>query len=168
MSTRRLSRIAILAALAIALRIVFAQFPNVKPVTALFLVCLFYLDLSDSLLVMAMTMLGSSLLFGFGVVVFWQILSFGVILLVWWYGIVPFAREFDWVKWLLPILAGLSAFLYGFVISIPIAVQFQTNLIVYWINGLVFDLAHAVSTGLFFPILYQLFWRFFKHEKRIS
>ena len=83
MSARRMSQIAILAALCIALRLVFAPFPNVKPVTAFFLVSLLYLDFWDSFLIMMLTMLGSSLIFGFSLVVAWQIFGFGVILLLW-------------------------------------------------------------------------------------
>ncbi len=165
MSVKRMSRIAILAALCIALRLVFASFPNVKPVTAFFFVSLLYLDFWDAFLVMALTMLGSSLLFGFSLVVVWQIISFGILMLVWRYLVWPLTKEFSCGIWIQSILAGLVTLTYGFWISIPIAFQFGANLYLYWINGLFFDVLHALSTSLFYPIIYLLLRRFVYHEK---
>ena len=95
MSARRMSQIVILAALCIALRLAFAPFPNVKPVTAFFLVSLLYLDFWDSFLIMMLTMLGSSLIFGFSLVVAWQILSFGILLWLWRFLVLPLTAKFS-------------------------------------------------------------------------
>lgn len=168
MSAKRMSQITILAALCIALRMAFAYFPNVKPVTTFFLVCLIYLDLWDSLMVMALTMLGSSLIFGFSLVVAWQILSFGLLMLFWRFLVLPLTRGLNNVVTIQSILAGLVALSYGFWISIPIAYQFGANLYVYWLNGLFFDFLHALSTALFYPIIYQLFRRFYQNEKTFT
>lgn len=167
MSAKKMSQIAILAALCIVLRVAFAYFPNVKPVTAFFLVSLLYLDFWDSFLVMALTMLGSSLIFGFSLVVAWQILSFGVILLLWRYLVLPLTKRLKQRVMLQSVLAGLVAFSYGFWISIPIAYQFGANLYFYWLNGLFFDLLHAISTVLFYPVIYLLLRRFYHDEKSI-
>lgn len=168
MTAKRMSRIAILAALCIALRLGFAYFPNIKPVTAFFLVSLIYLDLKDSILVMALTMLGSSLIFGFSLVVVWQIFSFAMIMLIWYYFLLPLTRRLKKAIVFQSIVAGLITFTYGFWISIPIAYQFGANLYIYWLNGLFFDLLHAISTALFYPIIDQLFRRFYYDEKTIS
>ena len=165
MSARRMSQIAILAALCIALRLVFAPFPNVKPVTAFFLVSLLYLDFWDSFLIMMLTMLGSSLIFGFSLVVAWQIFGFGVILLLWRFLVLPLTASLPHKILIQSVLAGLVTFTYGFWISIPIAFQFGLNLYLYWLNGLVFDLLHAISTVLFYPVIYLLLRRFYKDEK---
>ena len=165
MSARRMSQIVILAALCIALRLAFAPFPNVKPVTAFFLVSLLYLDFWDSFLIMMLTMLGSSLIFGFSLVVVWQILSFGILLWLWRFLVLPLSASFSHQILLQSLLAGLVTFSYGFWISIPIAFQFGFNLYLYWLNGLFFDLLHAISTVLFYPVIYLLLRRFYKDEK---
>lgn len=165
MSARRMSQIVILAALCIALRLAFAPFPNVKPVTAFFLVSLLYLDFWDSFLIMMLTMLGSSLIFGFSLVVVWQILSFGILLWLWRFLVLPLSARFSHQILLQSLLAGLLTLSYGFWISIPVAFQFGFNLYLYWLNGLFFDLLHAISTVLFYPVIYLLLRRFYKDEK---
>ena len=160
-----MSQIVILAALCIALRLVFAPFPNVKPVTAFFLVSLLYLDFWDSFLIMMLTMLGSSLIFGFSLVVAWQILSFGILLWLWRFLVLPLSARFSHQILLQSLLAGLLTLSYGFWISIPVAFQFGFNLYLYWLNGLFFDLLHAISTVLFYPVIYLLLRRFYKDEK---
>lgn len=167
MSAKKMSQIALLAALCIVFRAAFAPFPNVKPVTAFFLVSLLHLDLLDCLLIMSLTMLGSSLIFGFSLVVLWQILSFLLLMLIWRFAVLPLTQFFKRRVWIQSVLAGLLAFSYGFWISIPISFQFGTNLYIYWLNGLFFDLLHGVSTVLFYPIIYQLFRRFYHDEKTI-
>lgn len=162
MSTKRMSRVAILAALAIALRFAFASFPNIKPIAAIFLICLLYFPLFDSLLIMTLTMLGSSLLFGFGIVVCWQILSFAGVLLLWKYLVLPLIKNGKLSISLQSFLAGFSMFFYGFLISLLSAVQYGVNPFVYWLNGLTFDLLHVLSTALFYPIIYHIFRRFLK------
>lgn len=159
MPVRRMTRIVLLAALCIVWRSALVFLPNVKPVTAIFLVSLMYMSLEDSLLVMALTMLGSGILLGFGIVVFWQILSFAIILFLWRFLILPFTQNKLWLQML---LAGLSAMLYGSVIDTISAVQFGANLYIYWLNGFWFNMLHAVSTVLFYPIIYTLFRRFYK------
>lgn len=57
---------------------------------------------------------------------------------------------------------------YGALISLPLSIQFQTDFWLYWINGIAFDLAHAVSTVLFYPIVYNIFRRTYPHEKIYS
>ncbi|QTH48755.1 hypothetical protein J5M87_06540 [Streptococcus sp. zg-86] len=154
-----------LVALSIVLRAAFASFPNIKPISAIFLVSLSFLSFGESLAIMALTMLGSSILFGFGLIVFWQILSFALIMLIWRLLAVPFIRRKH-----LPLIGqsvgvGFIVFLYGFSISLPIAWQYGTNPILYWLNGLSFDVLHSVSTVLFYPIIYSIFRRYAPHEK---
>ncbi|WP_228063813.1 MULTISPECIES: hypothetical protein [unclassified Streptococcus] len=165
MSTRRISQIIILAALSITLRFAFAALPNIKPISAIFLVSLCFLPLNDSLWIMALTMLGSSLLFGFSLVVFWQIASFAIVMLLWRIFVTPFIRKGQLALTLQSLLAGIILFLYGFSISLPIAWQYGTNPIVYWLNGLSFDILHSVSTFLFYPIIYSIFRRYYPYEK---
>ncbi|MGT2753370.1 hypothetical protein [Streptococcus ovis] len=165
MLAKKMSHIAMLAALCIVLRWGFAPFPNIKPITAFFLVSLSYMELGSALLVMLLTMLGSSLIFGFSLVVVWQIVSFTVLMCCWRFVILPITRRLPQAIWWESILAGLVAFSYGFIISIPIAIQFGTNNILYWLNGLIFDGLHAVSTLLFYPVILQIIRRFYDEAK---
>lgn len=159
----RLSRIVILTALSIVLRIIFGPFPNMKPLTAIFLVSLSYLGLLDALLLMTLTMVGSGLLFGFNMVVLWQVFSFGIVQLLWWLVIRPISLPL----WLQSLLAVSMAFVYGFVISVFSATQFSSLILAFWLNGLVFDSLHAVSTLLFYPIIYHIFRRFYRWKKTV-
>ncbi|HFI0701802.1 TPA: hypothetical protein ACGO3H_001274 [Streptococcus suis] len=161
-SVKRLSRIVLLVALAIVLRLAFGAFPNIKPLTAIFLVALSYMGLMDAWLVMALTMVGSGLLFGFGPVVLWQVLSFGLIQLLWWGLVRPFIHKERLTIWLQSLLAAVLVYVYGFVISILSAWKFGLAPFIFWLNGLFFDSLHAVSTFLFYPIIYHIFRRFYK------
>ena len=159
-STKRISRIAVLAALAITLRFAFGSFPNIKPITAIFLVSMGYFSLVDSLLIMALTMVGSGILLGFGVIVLWQIVSFATIMLAWWAVCRPLFEKYATSLLVQAVAAGLLVFVYGLVISFLSASQYGTNPLVYWLNGLIFDCLHALSTTLFYPIIYHIFRRF--------
>ncbi|MCQ8272421.1 hypothetical protein NF430_09320, partial [Streptococcus suis] len=71
---RRVSQLVVLSSLTIVLRVVFGPFPNIKPLTAIFLIVLSYFSLLESWILMILVMVGSGLLFGFGTVVLWQVL----------------------------------------------------------------------------------------------
>ncbi|HFI0256432.1 TPA: hypothetical protein ACGOVD_001101 [Streptococcus suis] len=161
MPLKRMARIVMLAALCISLRFAFMSFPNVKPISAIFFVSMSYFQRMDSLWVMSLTMLGSSLLMGFGVVVLWQILTFAILMCIWSWLI----KRLSLSIFLESIVVGILIFFYGALISLPYVVQYQMNFVVYWLNGLAFDIAHAVSTILFYPIIYSIFRRIFTHEK---
>lgn len=158
---RRLAYIVLLASLCIVLRITFGPFPNIKPLTAIFLVCLSYLGLLEGWLMMALTMVGSGLLFGFGPIVLWQVISFGVVQLVWWGTICKLMSSNRISIVLQSFLAGVFVYFYGMIISVLSATQFGSPPFIFWLNGLVFDSLHAVSTILFYPIIYHIFRRFY-------
>lgn len=160
----RFSRLMILAALSISLRIIFGAFPNIKPLSAIFLVSLYYFNLSESLLLMAITIIGSGILFGFHFVIFWQLVSFGIVQILWWYMIRPFVLAGKISVGIQSFFASIFVFIYGLTISVLTSLQFGVNPIIYWINGLVFDFLHSISTFLFYPIIYSIFRRFI-HEK---
>ncbi|HFI0548362.1 TPA: hypothetical protein ACGOX3_000654 [Streptococcus suis] len=157
-----MTRIVALSAVAIVLRILFGGLPNFKPLTAIFLVSLSYLTLVEGWIVMGLTMIGSGLLFGFSVVVLWQVISFGIIQLIWWMLIRPFVLNKGMPLALQGLLAGFLVYIYGLLISLLTAAQFGINPFIFWINGLIFDTLHMVSTVLFYPIIYHIFRRFYK------
>lgn len=165
---KQISRIAILSALCVVLRYAFAALPNVQPITAIFLISALVFSLSESILIMAVTMLVSSFLLGFGPWVFWQIFSFAVILLVWKYLLYPLTRALKFAKIneivLQSLFAGLLGIVYGVVIDSCYAFLYGMPWWTYVLTGASFNLAHALSTILFYPLILPIMRRF-THEK---
>lgn len=165
MTAKQLSRITMLASLCIALRFAFSPFPNIKPITAIFFLLVPYLSLAHSLIVMVLTMTITGLLMGFGPWVFWQIVSYMVLLVIWWIlmTLTPIKR------WKNPlwgaVLAGSLAVCFGALMAVADSWQYGTSWLPYWLNGLSFDALHGGSTFFFYPILNHIFRRIFTHEK---
>lgn len=160
MTTIRLTRMAILTALACVLRIALSAFPNVKPITALFFVLVLVFGLADALVVSTLTMLVTGFLMGFSLIILGQIMSYAIILLV-GQGLFKLVKPLVWRTGL---IFGLTL-VYGVVISIFSAYLFGSSFWPFWLSGLTFDLAHAVSTAIFFPILLTIFKIIMKEEK---
>lgn len=162
MTTNRLTRLALLTALCVALRHAFAAFPNVKPITAIFLVIAASLGLLDSLLVMTLTMTVTAFILGFGPWVLWQVLAYAVIVLVWKVMAFPLTNRLKsaTIRTIVQsVLAGLMGLVYGLVIDSLSAVFYQMPIWAYLLNGMVFNVAHVVSTTFFYPIVTTSFAR---------
>lgn len=153
MLTQRLTRIAILTALSCVLRYSMGAFPNVKPITALFFVLILYIGLSDAILVSALTMIVTGMLMEFSIIIIGQIISYAIVFKLIQNIVVRTAIIF------------VLTMCYGFFISMYAAYFLGSPFLIFWLNGLSFDLAHAVSTTIFFPILLVIFSRIWKTEK---
>lgn len=166
MSVRKITLIALLASLSIVLRYVLGPFPNIKPVTAIFLVVCLQIGLLEAILVASITMLVTGFFMGFGPWILWQICTYTLVLFLWKYLFTPVIRLLpEKVSILIQsILAGLMGMLYGFVISIFSAVFYGSVFWPYWLNGLSYDALHALSTALFYPLILSIFRRLY-HEK---
>lgn len=150
---QKIAELSILTALSVVLRFAFVDFPNVKPITALFLVLVIYYSLTDSLIVMSLTMIVTGLFLGFGWIVAGQIISYSIILFL--FRIVTKRSQILQNLLILPLI-----FLWGFIISAISALIYGfgfAGLIGYWLAGLGFDGLHAISTFIFFPILMLIF-----------
>lgn len=154
-SVQRMTRIAILTALAIGLRSAFIGLPNIQPITAMFFVAVLYLGLVDGLLIMALTMAISGFLYGFGPWVFNQILTFGVLMALW--SLIASRISLVWQIVLVTILS----FLYGVLMDYGYGLLFKSGL-TFVVSGLLYDSYHAVSTLLFYPFIQSIFRRFVK------
>jgi hypothetical protein len=139
MSTKRLTQLAFYAALGIVLRFLFSSFPNFKPITAYFLLLVEVLGLPASILVMAVTMLLSGLIYGFSAAILFQILGYALILWI-------------WSRFRHPVLIAVLPLLYGFFNDVVFAVIYQIPLAAALLGGLWFNLLHAISTVVFYPI----------------
>lgn len=162
LTAKQIGRIVTLTALCIVLRIVFGPFPNIKPLAAIFLVSIGYIGIVEATLLMVLTMISSGILFGFGIHILWQVLSFAVVQIIWKGLLTTGCIDKERTILVQSILAGLLAFMYGLIISIFTAMQFGISLIPFWLNGLFFDVLHGLSTLFFYPIIFQIFRRFYK------
>ncbi|MGT2757445.1 hypothetical protein [Streptococcus ovuberis] len=167
MTVRQMTKLSLMASLCIALRLSFGAFPNIKPITAIFLVCLSYFKLWEVIVIMSLTMIVTGFYLGFGIWILWQIIAYAAILLFWNYGLKPLIKIGFLEVPVLAILSGIMPFIYSFVISVLDSFMYGTNLWVYWLNGLVFDYLHALSTIAFYPIVFYSLRRLFNHEKII-
>ena len=159
MPINKLTRLAILTALSCVLRFSMSALPNVKPITALFFVIMLCFGLSDAILVSALTMILTGLLMGFSIIILGQIVSYAIILTI----ASILCRVFSNII-IRTGLVFLLTMLYGFVISIFSAYLFGASFWPFWLGGLTFDLAHAISTSLFFPIIFGIFNRLLKQK----
>ncbi|MEQ9810887.1 ECF transporter S component [Streptococcus jiangjianxini] len=159
LTIRNISKIAILSAMCVVLRYAFSALPNIQPLTALFMILVEVESLWLASLVMALSMLISSFLLGFGPWVVFQIFSFGVILLIWKIVLIK-----KWNSYYLTFFSAILAFLYGMIIDSVMAGFFKMPWWSYVLAGLSFNLNHALSTLVFYPILEHILRRFY-HEK---
>ena len=153
----RLALIAILAALSCVLRIAFVDFPNVKPITAMFFAFALWIGLWDSIAIMGLTMLLTGILLGFSPIVFGQIFVYAII--------IAFFKAIGKLTknvFVLSISAGFLAFVFGALIDVLSGLMYgfgTGGYIAYWIAGLPFDTAHAISTLIFYPIVIMILGR---------
>jgi energy-coupling factor transport system substrate-specific component len=117
-----------------------------------FFVLVLVYGLADAIIVSSLTMVVTGFLMGFSVIILGQMLSYAVILSLG-------ALVFKGVKPLVfrTVVIFILTMFYGFIISIFSAQLFGSLFWPFWLSGLTFDLAHAVSTALFFPILATIF-----------
>ncbi|KHD46034.1 ECF transporter S component [Streptococcus hongkongensis] len=165
MSSKQVTRIAIFSALAFVLRMAFGQLPNIQPITALFFVFSIFFGLYEAYLVMFTTLFLTSFLLGFGPWVFWQITIYMLLLTIWRSILYPFIRK--WHKQGLLIQAGVVAFLallYGVLIDSCFAYLYSMPYWSYILLGIPFDIAHAISSFLFYLVIITIFRRLF-YEK---
>ena len=160
MTTRKITTIALLTSLASVLRISMGAFPNIKPITALFFVLILYIGLVDAILVSALTMVVTGIVMGFSIIIIGQILSYAIILVL---GSFMLKQVNNMI--IRTCFIFILTLCYGFFISLYSAYLFGSPFLIFWLNGLSFDLAHAISTAIFFPILLTIFNRFWQHEK---
>ncbi|GAA0599647.1 hypothetical protein GCM10009001_14950 [Virgibacillus siamensis] len=158
MNTYKLTLLAVLAALAVVGRSVFAFLPNVQPVTSLIIICGLLLGPFAAILLAILTTFLSNMLLGMGIWTVWQIVSWGLIgLLSGLLGKYPKKIPF----WIIVVFSIFSGFLYGFVISLmtySIAGEFWP----YYLAGLPFSVNHAVGNAMFMIVFYPIISHLFK------
>ncbi|WP_100333483.1 ECF transporter S component [Bacillus alkalisoli] len=152
MSTRKIALLAILIALCVVGRQAFAFIPNVQPVTAIIIICSFWLGPVSGVLLAAGSTVASNMLLGSGTWTLFQIISWSFI------GVTSGLLG-KYVK-KIPLLlfafyAGVCGLVYGFVISLE-RVIIGKMFWPYYLAGLPFDMMHAIGNIIFFVLLYPI------------
>ena len=147
MTLQRLTRISLLAALCVALRQAFAPFPNVQPISAIFFLLVIFEGYSFAFLVMMITMFVSAFFLGMSLIVFFQIVAFGCLMLIW-------RISYKWLPFVLQILfVGLLSFAYGVLIDTVYALIYH---IPWWtyalVNGFSFTLPMLCRRSFSIPL----------------
>lgn len=155
-TVRRISLLAILTALVTVGRLVFALpvLPNIQPMTALIILITLTVGVLDGLVLAVLSMLLTNMILGMGPWTILQITAFVVIILLtglfkigYRYG--TFKNRLIFSTWSL-----LAGFVYGLVVTfLSFHLYGMSHFLVYYINGLPFDILHAIGNFVFFLIL---------------
>lgn len=163
LNTKRIAMIAILSTLSFVGRIMFTFLPNVQPTTTIILLITFYIGTRDGLLVAIISLLISNIYMGMGV---WTIAQLGsytlIVLIMSLLSKIPVKNRNTYLS----LLCFSSGILYGLFISLIQAPFFGwMSFIPYYINGIPFDVSHAVGNLGFFVILHPLLKTIFINQK---
>lgn len=157
MVNKNIKRIVIastIIAINIASRAILQFLPNVKPVTALIILSTMYMGIGVGSFVVVGTVLLSGLLFGFGTFMPFQFLAWEIIAI--------FAYAFTDIlkknKIVFVVYALISGFFFGIVVSLDMLILYNIETyIIYYTNGLLFDVFHAVGNAIFSGVLFVIF-----------
>ncbi len=165
---RKLTFLALTAAAAIVGRTLFISIPNVQPVTDIILVLTLYLGLWEGLSVAMVTILITNLYMGMGIWTVFQIITYGVVVLITW-----ILRRILRKKFIFQVgFSVLAGLLYGFIISLLQALSFMgmDRFLPYYAAGLTFDLLHGIGNGvlyiLFVPVFLKLIEKYNRGNER--
>jgi energy-coupling factor transport system substrate-specific component len=152
LTVRRLTIIALLAAILTVGRISFAMIPNVQPNTTILILASFVLGPVQGLILAILSTLTTNLFLGHGLWTFGQMLGWGIIAIL--SGLLgKYRHKIPWV--LLTIYAGFCGFLFGFIMSVLMGGIIMQKFWPYYLSGLPFDLNHAIGNVVFFIVLYK-------------
>lgn len=158
MNTYKLTLLALLAALAVVGRVVFAFLPGVQPVTSLIIICGIFLGPLAAIFLAILTTFLSNMLLGMGIWTIWQIVSWGAIgLLSGLIGKIPLGKSI----YIIAIFSVFSGYFYGFIISLT-TYQITGAFWPYYVAGLPFDTNHAIGNAVFIIMLYPTISLFLK------
>lgn len=162
MTTKELTRMAMVTAAMVVGRFIFSGIPNIQPMTALVILYTLVFGRKEGLLVALMSLVISNLYLGLGPWTFGQLVGYtGIVLGTALASGLPENRQIIGIA----VYAGLAGLLYGMILSFVHAVFFGLQIFLpYYIAGIPFDVAHAVGNVGFIIMFYPVFVRLFKRE----
>ncbi|SDI72954.1 ECF transporter S component [Natribacillus halophilus] len=158
MTTKKITLLAVLIALCVVGRIVFVYIPNVQPVSAIIIICSFFMGPVFGLILAVGSAILTNLFLGSGIWTIFQILAWGTIgLFSGWLGVIfPNMKIKS-----LAFIGALLGYLYGFIVSLNMLV-IANHFLAYYLAGLPFDTYHAMGNLIFIvllsPFLRKLLW----------
>ncbi len=156
MTTKKIALLGMLIALCVVGRIAFSSVPNVQPVTAIIIICAFWMGPLAGVILAVGTTFATNLVLGTGMWTFTQIFAWSVI------GLLSGAIGI-WLKkipvFILSLYAGLCGLFFGLVFSIQNMVIGGFPFLPYYLAGLPFDINHAIGNVVFFIVLYPILSR---------
>ncbi|WP_020061621.1 hypothetical protein [Bacillus sp. 123MFChir2] len=149
---KSIALVAVLTALSVAGRLIFAFIPNVQPTTTLLILVTLLMGIRYGIVHAILVMVASNLILGIGIWTIPQIISYVVIVLITGLVIRPMFSKIPHV--IMGLYAGFTGFLYGFVISLCQAPIYGLKYFwAYYMAGLPFDLNHAIGNVGFYMVL---------------
>lgn len=138
----------------------FSFIPNVQPVTAMLLIIAYTIGWRESLIIASLTMLVSNMLLGMGPWLFFQIMSY-IVVIIFGYILDKIVNHVSSSRYFIfgsrTFYAGFAGILYGLIISILwVRTLSFKQFWLYYLNGLPYDFAHAVGNAIFFVLLYPI------------
>lgn len=160
-STRRLTLIAVLAAMSTVGRIFFQYIPNIQPVTAIIILSSYFLGPVSGIFLAVITTYLTNLIMGMGIWTVWQILAWSFIGFI-----AGLMGKIRLKKPVIPlaIVSLFSGFLFGFFFAV-INYIISGKFLAYYLAGLSFDLNHAFGNVIFIMVLYRPFAMMFENYK---
>lgn len=151
----RIVKLALIIGIAVIGRLLFQPLPNVQPVTVIIMLVTLYFGLIDGLIVSAGSILISNIFMGMGPWTIGQIISFCVVVVLTYLLLKPiYAKQWKSRRYYGVLVALLMGLVYGLIISVFDVWFYKINHFwVYYLNGLSFDLMHAVGNSAFYFVL---------------
>ncbi|PEX93253.1 ECF transporter S component [Bacillus cereus] len=149
---KSIALVAVLTALSVTGRIVFAFIPNVQPTTTLLILVTLLMGKRYGILHAMLVMVTSNLILGIGIWTIPQIIAYSIIVLITGLIIRPMFSKIP--HFIMGLYAGLTGFLYGFIISLcQVPIYGSKYFFAYYMAGLPFDFNHAIGNFGFYMVL---------------
>lgn len=158
---KKISLAAVLIALNLASRAMLQFLPNIKPVTAILILTSIFMGITLATLVNIGTVLISGVLFGMGTFIPFQFIAWELIIIVSYL----FKNVLKKNKVIFVIYAIISGLVFGFIVSLDMLIIYGIGTFIpYYLNGLIFDLCHALGNAAFSFILFIVYKRLENNE----
>lgn len=149
--------VALISAVCVVGRFVFAGISNVQPMTVIYLLLAWYVSLKDAMITVVISMVVTNMYFGMGPWTFFQIAVFSLIILIANMGriVIEWQTQSKRVLKVYEVMMSATAgLLYGAIYSVLwVNMSQMTNFWAYYIRGISYDIAHAVGNSVFYIIL---------------
>lgn len=152
LTIRRITILAMLAALLTVGRITFTMIPNVQPNTTILILASFVLGPVQGVILAILSTLTTNFFLGHGIWTFGQMIAWGIIAVM--SGLLgKYRHRIPW--WIMSVYASFCGFLFGFIMSVLMGGVLTQKFWPYYLASLPFDLNHAVGNFVFFVVLYK-------------